>query len=108
VPRLLVDLDLAHDDDRFARLFRALVKIALLVILRRTVSPPAGGAFGRRSFEHRHGCRSSRVTSKLPVDKCHEVIGDQHPQTPFSTTSSTTPAASGSTGHSFHTRDKSR
>jgi DNA replication protein DnaC len=32
VPRLFADLDLAHSDGRFARLFRMLVKVDLLVL----------------------------------------------------------------------------
>jgi DNA replication protein DnaC len=32
VPRLFADLDLAHGDGRFARLFRMLVKVDLLVL----------------------------------------------------------------------------
>jgi hypothetical protein len=46
VPRLFADLDLAHGDGRFARLFRTLVKVDLLslMILGRTVSTPASGA----------------------------------------------------------------
>ena len=32
VPRLFTDLDLAHGDGRFARLFRMLVRVDLLVL----------------------------------------------------------------------------
>ena len=32
VPRLFADLELAHGDGRFARLFRMLVKVDLLIL----------------------------------------------------------------------------
>jgi hypothetical protein len=46
VPRLFTDLDLAHGDGRFARLFRMLVRVDLLVLddWDRIASPPASAA----------------------------------------------------------------
>src|ERR1700746_1033376 len=51
VPRLFADLDLAHGDGRFARLFRMLVKVDLLVLddWGPTASQPASGAISWRS-----------------------------------------------------------
>ena len=46
VPRLFADLELAHGDGRFTRLFRTLVKADLLILddWGRTGSPPTSGA----------------------------------------------------------------
>ena len=78
VPRLFADLDLAHGDGRFARLFRTLVKIDLLVL--DDFGPDRLNASQRRDLmeiiEDRHGRRSTLITSQLPVDKWHEVIGE--------------------------------
>jgi len=78
VPRLFADLDLAHGDGRFARLFRTLVKIDLLVL--DDFGPDRLNASQRRDLmeivEDRHGHRSTLITSQLPVDKWHEVIGE--------------------------------
>src|ERR1700739_7573 len=78
VPRLFTDLDLAHGDGRFARLFRMLVKVDLLVM--DDWGPDRLNASQRRDLmeiiEDRHGHRSTLITSQLPVDKWHEVIGE--------------------------------
>jgi DNA replication protein DnaC len=78
VPRLFADLDLAHGDGRFARLFRTLVKVDLLVL--DDFGPDRLTASQRRDLmeiiEDRHGRRSILITSQLPVDKWHEVIGE--------------------------------
>src|ERR1700751_4405562 len=78
VPRLFADLDLAHGDGRFARLFRMLVKVDLLVL--DDWGPDRLSASQRRDLmeiiEDRHGHRSTLITSQLPVDKWHEVIGE--------------------------------
>jgi DNA replication protein DnaC len=78
VPRLFADLDLAHGDGRFTRLFRTLVKVDLLVL--DDFGQDRLNAGQRRDLmeiiEDRHGRRSTLFTSQLPVDKWHEVIGD--------------------------------
>jgi len=78
VPRLFADLELAHGDGRFARLFRALVKADLLVL--DDWGPNRLTATQRRDLmeilEGRYGRRSTMITSQLPVDRWHEVIGE--------------------------------
>src|SRR5450631_375707 len=58
VPRLFADLELAHGDGRFARLFRMLTKADLLVL------------------EDRYGAGSTLITSQLPVEAWHDVIDE--------------------------------
>jgi DNA replication protein DnaC len=78
VPRLFADLDLAHGDGRFARLFRMLVKVDLLVM--DDWGPDRLSASQRRDLmeiiEDRHGRGSILITSQLPVATWHEVIGE--------------------------------
>jgi hypothetical protein len=76
VPRLFADLDLAHGDGRFARLFRMLVKIDLLVL--DDWGPDRLSASQRRDLmeivEDRHERGSILITSQLPVATWHEVV----------------------------------
>src|ERR1700720_731891 len=78
VPRLFADLDLAHGDGRFARLFRMLVKVDLLVL--DDWGPDRLSAGQRRDLmeivEDRHGRGSTLITSQLPVTSWHDVIGE--------------------------------
>jgi DNA replication protein DnaC len=78
VPRLFADLDLAHGDGRFPRLFRMLVKADLLVL--DDWGPDRLSASQRRDLmeivEDRHGGGSMLITSQLPVTTWHEVIGE--------------------------------
>jgi DNA replication protein DnaC len=78
VPRLFAELDLAHGDGRFARLFRMLVKVDLLVL--DDWGPDRLSASQRRDLmeiiEDRHGRGSILITSQLPVASWHEVIGE--------------------------------
>jgi DNA replication protein DnaC len=78
VPRLFADLELAHGDGRFARLFRTLVKVDLLVL--DDWGPDRPSAIQRRDLmeiaEDRHGRGSTLITSQLPTDKWHDVIGE--------------------------------
>src|ERR1700757_789460 len=78
VPRLFADLDLAHGDGRFARLFRMLVKVDLLVL--DDWGPDRLSASQRRDLmeivEDRHGRGSILITSQLPVATWHEIIGE--------------------------------
>ena len=77
VPRLFADLELRHGDGRFARLFRILVKADLLVL--DDGRPDCLSANQRRDLmeiaEDRHGHGSILITSPLPTDKWHKVIG---------------------------------
>ncbi len=78
VPRLFADLDLAHGDGRFARLFRILVKVDLLVL--DDWGPDRLSASQRRDLmeivEDRHGRGSILITSQLPVASWHAVIDE--------------------------------
>lgn len=78
VPRLFADLELAHGDGRFARLFRTLVKADLLIL--DDWGPDRLTANQRRDLmeivEDRCGRGSTLITSQLPVDKWHDVVGE--------------------------------
>jgi DNA replication protein DnaC len=77
VPRLFTELELAHGDGRFARLFRALVKVDLLIL--DDWGPDRLNASQRRDLmeiiEDRHGHRSTLITSQLlrgaPRNNCN-------------------------------------
>ena len=78
VPRLFADLELAHGDGRFARLFRTLTKADLLIL--DDWGPDRLTANQRRDLmeivEDRYGRGSTLITSQLPTDTWHEVIGE--------------------------------
>jgi DNA replication protein DnaC len=78
VPRLFADLELAHGDGRFARLFRTLTKVDLLIL--DDWGPDRFTASQRRDLmeivEDRYGAGSTLITSQLPVEAWHEVIGE--------------------------------
>jgi len=78
VPRLFAELELAHGDGRFPRLFRSLVKADLLIL--DDWGPDRLNAGQRRDLmeivEDRYGTGSTLITSQLPVDKWHDVIGE--------------------------------
>lgn len=78
VPRLFADLELAHGDGRFARLFRTLTKVDLLIL--DDWGPDRLNPSQRRDLmeivEDRHGAGSIVITSQLPVEAWHDVIGE--------------------------------
>ena len=78
VPRLFADLELAHGDGRFAKLFRTLTKADLLIL--DDWGPDRLSANHRRDLmeivEDRYGRGSTLITSQLTVDTWHEVIGE--------------------------------
>ena len=78
VPRLFAELELAHGDGRFARLFRTLIKADLLIL--DDWGPDRLTANQRRDLmeivEDRYGRGSTLITSQLPVEAWHEVIGE--------------------------------
>ena len=78
VPRLFADLELAHGDGRFAKLFRTLVKADLLIL--DDWGPDRLTANHRRDLmeivEDRYGRGSTLITSQLPTDMWHDVIGE--------------------------------
>ena len=77
-PRLFAELELAHGDGSFPRLFRSLVKADLLVL--DDWGPDRLNAGQRRDLmeivEDRYGNGSTLITSQLPVDKWHDIIGE--------------------------------
>jgi DNA replication protein DnaC len=78
LPRLFAELELAHGDGRFPRLFRALVRADLLIL--DDWGPDRLNAGQRRDLmeivEDRHGTGSVLITSQLPVDKWHDIIAE--------------------------------
>lgn len=78
LPRLFTGLELAHGDGRFPRLFRSLVKADLLIL--DDWGPDRLTAAQRRDLmeivEDRHGRGSILITSQLPVEAWHDVIGE--------------------------------
>ena len=78
LPRLFDELELAHGDGRFPRLFRGLTKTDLLIL--DDWGPERLNASQRRDLmeivEDRYEAGSTLITSQLPVDAWHEVIGE--------------------------------
>ena len=77
-PRMFADLALARGDGRYARLMRALGGVKLLIIDDWGLEPL--GAEQRRDMleivEDRYGRGATLITSQLPVDRWHDLIGD--------------------------------
>ena len=77
-PRLFAEMELAHGDGRFPRLFRSLVKVDLLIL--DDWGPDRLVASQRRDLmeivEDRDGAGSTLITSQLPVDAWHDVIDE--------------------------------
>jgi len=73
LPRLMEELGLAHGDGRFAKLMAGYAKTDLLIL-------DDWGLAQRRDMlellDDRYGNRSTLVTSQMPVDKWHALIGD--------------------------------
>ena len=78
LPRLFEDLSLAHGDGRFTKLMAAFAKTDLLVLDDWGLAKLT--AEQRRDLlellDDRHGHRSTLVTSQIPVDHWHEIIGE--------------------------------
>ncbi|KPW98158.1 MULTISPECIES: IS21-like element ISPsy14 family helper ATPase IstB [Pseudomonas syringae group] len=78
LPRLMEELSLAHSDGRFAKLMAGYAKTDLLVLDDWGLAPFT--AAQRRDMlellDDRYGNRSTLVTSQMPVDKWHALIGD--------------------------------
>jgi DNA replication protein DnaC len=78
MPRLFAQLELAHGDGSFARLFRWLTKVDLLIL--DDLGPDRLNASQRRDLmeivEERHGCSSTLIASQLPVKAWHDLIGE--------------------------------
>src|ERR1700716_2416796 len=78
IPKLFADLALARGDGRYARLLRALGGVQLLILDDWGLEPldPAPRHDFLEILEERYGRRSTIITSQIPVDKWHELIGD--------------------------------
>lgn len=78
LPRLFDELEMAHGDGRFPRLFRSLTKTDLLIL--DDWGPDRLNAAQRRDLmeivEDRYEAGSTLITSQLPIDAWHDVIGE--------------------------------
>jgi len=78
LPRLFEELSLAHGGGRFTKLMAGFAKTDLIILDDWGLAKFT--AEQRRDLlellDDRHGCRSTLVTSQVPVDHWHEVIGD--------------------------------
>jgi DNA replication protein DnaC len=78
LPRLLDALALARGDGHHARLLKSLARVELLILDDWGLAPMT--AEQRRDLleimEDRHGRGSTMITSQLPVEHWHEIIGD--------------------------------
>ena len=78
LPRLFTDLELAHGDGSFPRLFRTLTKVDLLIL--DDWGPDRLTGPQRRDLleivEERYGRGSMLITSQLTVDAWHEIIAE--------------------------------
>lgn len=78
VPRLLQDLHIARGDGRYPKLMSMLARVDVLLLDDWGLT--AFSAQQRRDvleiLEDRHGLKSTVVTSQLPVEHWHEMIGD--------------------------------
>ena len=76
--RLFDELELAHGDGRFPRLFKSLTKTQLLIL--DDWGPDRLNASQRRDLmeivEDRYGNGSTLITSQLPISTWHDVIGE--------------------------------
>jgi DNA replication protein DnaC len=77
LPRLFAALALARNDGRYTRMLRAIARLDLLIL--DDWGPEPLDADQRRDLleivEDRYEARSIIVTSQLPVDRWHEMIG---------------------------------
>lgn len=78
LPRLLEDLALAHGDGRYSKLMASLAKTDLIILddwgLAKFTAPQRRDLL--ELLDDRHGSRSTIVTSQLPVEHWHELIGE--------------------------------
>ena len=78
LPRLLQSLALSRGDGSYATVMRKLARIDVIILDDWGLSPLA--AEQRRDLleilEDRHGSKSTIVTSQIPLEQWHDVIGD--------------------------------
>jgi DNA replication protein DnaC len=78
LPRLIDELALAKGDGRIAARMKSLARVDLLILDDWGLEPLDGNARHHllEILEDRYGQRSTLVTSQLPIDRWHELIGD--------------------------------
>jgi DNA replication protein DnaC len=78
LPRLFDDLLLARGDGRYRRLLKTLARVELLILDDWGLAPltPEQGRDLLEVLDDRHGRSATVVTSQLPVDHWHEMIGN--------------------------------
>lgn len=78
IPKLFADLALARGDGRYARLLRALAGVQLLILDDWGLEPLDAAARHDllEILEERYGRRATIITSQIPVDQWHDVIGN--------------------------------
>ena len=78
VPRLFEALALGRGDGRHPRLLRNLSRADLLILDDWGLEPlDAAARYDLLEIlEERYGRRSTMITSQLPVDRWHEIIGE--------------------------------
>jgi DNA replication protein DnaC len=78
LPRLLQDLGIAKADGRYDKILKTISKTRLLIVddwgLKPLVKEQSHDLL--EILEDRHGLRSTLVTSQLPVEHWHEIIGN--------------------------------
>jgi len=78
LPRLLQQLDIAKGDGRYGKLLKSFAKTNLLIIddwgLKKLIKEQSHDLL--EIFEDRHRLGSTLITSQLPVDHWHEIIGN--------------------------------
>ena len=78
LPRLFEELEIAHGDGRFPRLFKSIAKVQLLIL--DDWGPDKFTASQRRDLmelvEERYGHASTMITSQLPVKTWYDLIGE--------------------------------
>ena len=78
VPKLFADLALARGDGRYPRLMKRLGKVRLLILDDWGLEP--FGIDQRRDMleivEERYGQAATLITSQVPVDRWHDIIGE--------------------------------
>ena len=78
LPRVLDELTIAHADGRFTKLMRGFARTNLLVLddwgLAKLTDPQRRDLL--ELIDDRHGHAATLITSQLPVEHWHDVVGD--------------------------------
>jgi DNA replication protein DnaC len=78
LPRLLQELDIAKGDGRYGKILKGFAKTNLLIIddwgLKKFIKDQSHDIL--EILEDRHRLRSTLITSQVPVDHWHEIVGD--------------------------------